>query len=89
MKKDKEVRAYIYILKCADNSFYTGWTVDLEKRLKTHNEGKGSKYTRGKRPVVLIYSESFSHRNDAMKREYQIKKLTRNQKEKLIKLSHL
>lgn len=81
----KPVTSYIYILKCSDNSFYTGWTTDLEKRVQTHNEGKGSKYTRGKRPVVLIYSEGFSRREEAMKREYQIKQLTRAQKEALLR----
>ena len=84
-KRQKEITAYIYILKCSDQTFYTGWTTDLEKRLKAHNEGKASKYTRGKLPVKIVYYESFRKREEAMKREYQIKKLSRKQKEELIR----
>lgn len=79
---------YTYILRCADNSFYTGWTVDLEKRLKTHNEKKGAKYTRVRLPVELIYFEKYDTKNEAQKREIAIKKLTRKQKEKLIENFH-
>ena len=75
---------YVYILECGDKTFYTGWTNDLEKRIKTHNEGKGAKYTKYRLPVKLIYYEEFENRIDAMKREYAIKRLTRKQKEKLI-----
>ena len=75
---------YAYILKCADGTLYTGWTNDLEKRLKTHNEGKGSKYTRARLPVTLVYFEKFDTPKEAMSREYQIKQLTRAQKLKLI-----
>lgn len=74
---------YVYILECADKTFYTGWTNDLEKRIKTHNEGKGAKYTKYRLPVKLIYYEEFENKIDAMKREYAIKRLTRKQKEKL------
>ena len=74
---------YVYILECADKTFYTGWTNDLEKRIKTHNEGKGAKYTKYSLPVKLIYYEEFENKIDAMKREYAIKRLTRKQKEKL------
>lgn len=76
---------YVYILKCSDDSFYTGYTVDLEKRLKTHNDGKGAKYTRSRRPVAIIYTEKFETLSEALKREIEIKKLNRTQKEKLIK----
>lgn len=80
---------YIYILKCCDNTYYTGYTTSLEKRVRTHNEGKGAKYTRSRRPVELVYSEVFETKSEALKREYQIKKLTRNQKEQLIHISNL
>lgn len=75
---------YTYILKCSDNSLYTGWTTDINKRIKCHNNGKGAKYTRGRRPVSLEYFETFKTRQEAMKREYAIKKLSREKKLKLI-----
>ena len=75
---------YTYILKCSDGTLYCGWTNDLEKRLKTHNEGKGAKYTRSRLPVALVYYEKFESSVDAQRREYAIKKLTRKQKLKLI-----
>ena len=73
---------YTYILKCSDNTYYTGWTNNLEKRLKDHNEGKGAKYTKPRRPVVLAYYETFETKEKAMKREYAIKHMTRAEKEK-------
>ncbi|MGL4451943.1 MAG: GIY-YIG nuclease family protein [Sarcina sp.] len=75
---------YIYILKCADGTLYTGWTNNLEKRVITHNKGKGAKYTRARLPVELVYSEVFESKVDAQKREYAIKKLKRSEKLKLI-----
>lgn len=75
---------YTYILKCSDGTLYTGWTNDIDKRLKDHNEGRGAKYTRARTPVVLVYYETFSTKEEAMKREYAIKHMTRKQKEKLI-----
>ena len=75
--------AFTYILKCSDGTLYTGWTVDLEKRLKSHNGGRGSKYTRARLPVRLVYQESFTSRKGAMKREYEIKQLSRKEKESL------
>lgn len=75
---------YTYILQCADGSFYTGWTTDISKRLKTHNAGKGGKYTRARLPVKLVYWEESATREDAQKREMDIKKLRRDQKKKLI-----
>ncbi|MGL5087311.1 MAG: GIY-YIG nuclease family protein [Clostridium sp.] len=75
---------YVYILKCCDNTLYTGWTNDLDKRFKIHSEGKGAKYTKGRLPVEIVYSEVFDNKSDAMKREYAIKKLTRLEKENLI-----
>jgi len=74
----------VYIIECNDGTFYTGWTNDLEKRLNDHNSGKGSKYTRARLPVVLKYHEIFSTKEEAMKREYEIKKLRREKKIKLI-----
>lgn len=76
---------YTYILKCKDNSLYTGWTNNLEKRIKTHNEGKGAKYTKSRLPVELVYYEQFETKEEAMKREYAIKKMNRKMKDKLIK----
>lgn len=76
---------YVYILKCADDTLYTGWTNNLEKRIATHNKGKGAKYTRARLPVELVYSEEFEDKIEAQKREYAIKKLKRNEKLKLIK----
>lgn len=75
---------YTYILKCSDNTLYTGWTNDLEKRLKAHNAGKGAKYTKIRLPVEIVYYESFEDKIDAMKREYAIKQLRRKEKLKLI-----
>ena len=75
---------YTYILKCNDNTLYTGWTNNLEKRLKDHNEGNGAKYTKPRRPVELIYYEEFETKEEAMKREYAIKQLSRTKKLALI-----
>lgn len=76
---------WVYILQCIDGSFYTGSTNDVEKRLKAHFDGKGAKYTKSHKPVKLIYSEKFPTKEKAMKREWQIKKLSRLEKEKLLK----
>lgn len=75
---------YTYILKCNDGTLYTGWTNNLEKRLKDHNDGKGAKYTKTRRPVELAYYEEFESKEEAMKREYAIKQLSRKQKEKIL-----
>ena len=75
---------YTYIIKCKDNSLYTGWTNNLEKRIEAHNTGKGAKYTKARLPVELVYYEEFETKEDAMRREYAIKKMTRKEKEKLI-----
>lgn len=76
---------YTYILKCKDDSLYTGWTNDLKKRITSHNAGKGAKYTKARGPVELVYYEEFQTREEAMKREYAIKQLSRKEKEALIK----
>lgn len=78
-------KAYTYILECSDKSLYCGWTDDIEKRVKTHNEGKGAKYTKARLPVKLVYFEEFSTKSEAMKREVAIKKMNRKYKLKLIK----
>lgn len=75
---------YTYILLCKDGTLYTGWTTNLEDRIKTHNKGKGAKYTRGRLPVRLVYSESFGNKQDAMRREAKIKKMKRKRKLELI-----
>ena len=75
---------HIYIVECSDGSYYTGYTTDVERRLKEHNAGEGAKYTRGRLPVKLRHQESFENRSLAQKREYQIKQLPRSKKEELI-----
>ena len=74
---------YTYIMRCNDGTYYTGWTNDIEKRVKTHNEGKGAKYTKTRRPVTLVYYESFQTKEEAMRREWEIKQMKRGEKEKL------
>ncbi len=75
---------YIYILKCGDDTLYTGWTTDLERRLRCHNSGKGAKYTRCRLPVKIVYSEEFEDKSSALKRECEIKKISRDKKLLLI-----
>lgn len=77
--------AFVYILRCKDDSLYTGWTNDLEHRLAMHRAGKGAKYTRGREPLELVYSEELPDKSAALKREYAIKQLTREEKLALIK----
>lgn len=76
---------YTYILKCKDNTYYTGWTNNIEKRIQDHNDGKGAKYTKARRPVELVYYETYETKEEAMKRECAIKRLTRKEKETLVK----
>lgn len=76
---------YVYILECFDKSLYTGYTNDLDKRVGSHNSGKGAKYTRCRLPVKLVYYEEFETKSEAMKREYSIKQLSRDEKKALIK----
>ncbi|MFW5972023.1 MAG: GIY-YIG nuclease family protein [Bacillota bacterium] len=82
MKKNKH---YTYILQCADGTYYTGYTTDLERRVKEHNDGTGAKYTRGRLPVVIVYYEKYKTKSKAMKRECEIKSLSRKEKEDIIK----
>lgn len=76
--------SYTYIVECSDGSLYTGWTNCLEKRILAHNEKKGAKYTKGRTPVRLVYYETYGTKEEAMRREYQIKHYTRKEKENLI-----
>ena len=73
-----------YLLRCRDGSLYAGWTNDLAARVKAHNAGVGAKYTRPRRPVELVYYESFETREEAMSREWHLKRLTRQEKLALI-----
>ena len=75
---------YTYILRCGDGSLYTGWTNDLGKRVESHNGGTGAKYTRTHRPVELVYYEAFATKEEAMRREYEIKQFSRSDKLKLL-----
>lgn len=75
---------YCYILECSDGTYYTGWTTDLERRLKQHNNGTGARYTRSRLPVNMVYTEPQPDRATAMKRERAIKRLSRDRKMKLI-----
>ena len=75
---------YVYILKCQDNTLYTGYTVDLKRRIETHNKGLGAKYTRGRLPVEIVYQEVFESKSEAIKREIDLKKLSRTEKLNLI-----
>lgn len=76
---------YVYILRCADGTLYCGWTTDINKRLDVHNSGRGAKYTRSRRPVELVYVEEYEDRHDALSREWHIKRMRREEKEKLCK----
>ncbi len=75
---------WVYMLKCSDNSYYTGWTNSLEKRVKTHARGQGSRYTRGRLPIRLVYCEKMTDKNEALRREHSIKKLSRSDKNQLV-----
>lgn len=75
---------YTYMLRCSDKTIYVGWTVDLEARLKAHNEGVGARYTRGRLPVELVYWEEQQDKSSSLKREAAIRRLNKKQKEALI-----
>ncbi len=81
------VSFYVYLLRCADGTLYTGYTDDPVRRTKVHNAGKGAKYTRARLPVELVYQEACADKSAALRREYEIKQLTRVQKLKLIEQS--
>jgi putative endonuclease len=79
------VPVFVYIVECADTTLYTGWTTDLERRLKAHNAGRGARYTRERGPVRLAYVEELPDRSAAQRREVEIKRLQRVEKLKLVK----
>ena len=76
--------AFVYMVECADKTLYTGWTTDVDRRLKAHNAGRGAKYTRERGPVRLVYVEEMPNRRAAMKRELEIKRMRRAEKLALI-----
>lgn len=80
----KDTENYTYLVQCADGTLYCGWTNHLEERINAHNAGKGAKYTKSRRPVKLVFYETFDTKEEAMRREAAIKKLTRKEKLKLI-----
>ena len=84
--KNRDKKAYVYIVKCSDETLYCGWTFNLIQRIIAHNSGKGAKYTRSRLPVTVVYWEEYDIKSDAMKREYQIKQLNRKEKLKLCRL---
>ena len=82
MNKDKE--CFVYILECSDETLYTGYTLDIRRRLSEHNQAKGAKYTRGRLPVKLVYLEQHNSISSALKREFEIKNKTKKQKMQLL-----
>lgn len=75
---------YVYLVKCCDDTLYCGYTTDVQRRVNTHNSGDGAKYTKSRLPVELVYSEEFETKSEALKREYAVKRLPREQKMALI-----
>lgn len=84
MEKNNHI---VYILKCKDNTLYTGYTKNLKKRLQLHESGKGAKYTRGRAPFEVVFIERYPTKEQALQREYKIKQLTRQEKLKLIQMN--
>lgn len=85
MKFKRKGKFYVYIVECSDGTYYTGYTPNIKKRLELHNAGKGAKYTRDRRPVELAWSKEYKYFKRAFKKELAVKKLSRKQKEKLVK----
>lgn len=75
---------FVYMVRCTDDTLYTGYTTDLERRIEEHNDGAGAKYTRGRTPVELVHAEAFDSRSGALRREHEIKQLSRTAKERLL-----
>ena len=75
---------YVYLLRCGDDSLYCGWTTDLEARVEQHNLGRGAQYTRSRLPVRLVWYETYEDRHEALSREWHLKRMSREQKLKLI-----
>lgn len=78
------VAHHVYVLECADGSYYTGYTTDVQRRVAEHDAEEGAKYTRGRTPVELVYEESFETRSAALQREHELKSLSRRQKERVV-----
>ena len=78
--------SYVYLLRCADGSLYCGWTTDPEARLAAHNSGRGAKYPRSRLPTAMVYTEAYEDRHEALSREWHIKRMSHEEKEKLIRL---
>jgi len=78
---------YVYVVECSDETFYTGYTTDVERRVAEHDAGAGAKYTRGRTPVELVHVEEYDSKSAAMSREYEIKQLPRTRKERLVESS--
>ena len=85
MKFKRKGKFYVYIVECNDETYYTGYTSNIKKRLQLHNTGKGAKYTRDRRPVKLVWNKEYKYFKRAFKKELAIKKLSRKQKEKLVR----
>ena len=83
-EKEAQEENYTYMLRCSDGSFYIGWTNNLKARVEVHNAGRGAKYTRSRGPVELVYYEVFATKQEAMSREWHLKRLTHEQKMKLL-----
>ena len=75
---------YVYVVRCSDDSLYTGYTTDVDRRIQEHNDGEGAKYTRGRNPVELVHVEGYSSREEAMSHEHEIKQMTRTHKLELV-----
>ena len=75
---------YVYVVECSDGTLYTGYTTDVERRVEEHNAGEGAKYTRGRTPVEVVHVEKYATRSEAMSREAEIKKMPREEKERLV-----
>lgn len=81
---EKNNHHYVYVVACSDGTLYTGYTTNVERRIRMHNEGKGAKYTKYRRPVRLLYSTEYDSKNQALKAEYAFKQLSRIQKEQFL-----
>ncbi|WP_132058149.1 GIY-YIG nuclease family protein [Halorussus amylolyticus] len=75
---------WVYVIECDDGSFYTGYTTDVQRRVREHDRGEGAKYTRGRTPVELVHTERFDSKSAAMSREYELKQLSRPEKERVV-----
>ncbi len=83
-ERDANGDHFVYVLRCADDTLYTGYTTDVERRVAEHDDGEGAKYTRGRTPVELVHTEAFGSQSTAMSREWDIKQLGRAEKEALV-----